>query len=83
MNNKGRVCSIIRLKPGCEIGKHQHVGDAETFYILSGHGKYLLDGEYVDVGPGDVLFCDDGEWHGMINETDENIDIFAIVLYTN
>ena len=82
MYQKGRVCSIIRLKPGCEIGKHQHVDDAEVFYILSGHGKYYLDGEYVDVEPGDVLFCDDGDWHGMINESEEDLKLFAVVLYT-
>ena len=82
MYHKGRVCALTRLKPGCEVGRHRHNGDGEVYYILSGHGKYLLDGELVDVVPGDVLFCDDGEEHQMINDSDENLEFFAVVLYS-
>lgn len=83
MYGKGRVFSYMQLDKGCEIGKHLHEGDGETFLILKGHGRYLLDGKLVDVGPGDVLFNDDGEEHYMINEADEPLEFIALVLYNN
>lgn len=82
MYQKGRVCSVMRLKPGCEIGRHRHNGDGEVFYILSGKGKYLLNEELVDIVAGDVLFCDDGEEHQVINDTDQDLCLLAVVLYS-
>ena len=82
MYGKGRVCSILTLDPDCEIGRHKHEGDCEVFLILSGTGKYLLDGELVDVEPGDILFVDDGEEHYMLNDGMEPLVYVAIVLFT-
>ena len=82
MYGKGRVCSVMTLQPGSEIGKHRHEGDCEVFLILSGTGKYLLDGAFVDAQPGDVLFADDGEEHCMVNDGAEPLVFAAIVLYT-
>ena len=81
MYEKGRVFSYMVLEKGCERGKHTHEGDGETFLIVKGHGRYLLNGEMVDVGPGDVLFCDNGETHYMINESEEPLEYIALVLY--
>ena len=83
MYGKGRVFSYIQLDKGCEIGRHTHEGDGETFLILKGHGKYLLDGQLIDVGPGDVLFNGDGEEHYMLNENDEPLELVALVLYSD
>ena len=40
MENKGRVFGHTTVYPGSKIGLHTHKGDAETYYILSGSGKY-------------------------------------------
>ena len=82
MYGKGRVCSIMSLEPGHEVGRHRHEGDGEVFYILSGKGKYLLGDELVDVEKGDVLFVDDGEEHYMVNTGDELLEYFALVLFS-
>ena len=82
MFGKGRVCSVMTLNQGCEIGRHRHEGDCEVFLILSGTGKYLLDGELVDVEPGDVLFVDDGEEHYMVCDGMEPLCYVALVLYS-
>ena len=82
MYGKGRVCSKMVLAPGCEIGRHRHEGDGEVYFVLSGTGSYLLDGELVDVEPGDVLFCDDGEEHYMKNTGSEKLEMIAIVLFS-
>ena len=82
MYGKGRVCAFMRLAPGHEVGRHRHEGDSEVFYILSGKGKYLLDGELVDVEPGDILFVDDGEEHYLLNSGDADLDYIAVVLFS-
>ena len=39
MYNKGRVCSVMMLEPGSEVGKHRHEGDCEVYLILSGRAN--------------------------------------------
>ena len=82
MYNKGRVCSVMMLEPGSEIGRHRHEGDCEVFLILSGTGKYLLNGELTDAEPGDIFYADDGDEHYMVNDGGIPLVIMAIVLFT-
>lgn len=77
---KGRVFAHTTVYPGSRIGNHQHTGESETYYILSGKGKYYDNGTYIDVHPGDVYFCGDGESHG-IEAIDEPIELIALILY--
>lgn len=83
MYGKGRVFGIMTLEKGDEIGKHVHQGDGETFCILKGHGKYLYNNALIDVGPGDILFTDDGEEHYMTNECEEPLEFVALVLFNS
>ena len=82
MYGKGRVCALMALAPGHEVGRHRHEGDGEVFYILSGKGKYLLGNELVDVEPGDILFVEDGEEHYMVNTGEDKLEYLAIVLFS-
>ena len=81
MYGKGRVFSVVTLKPGCEIGWHIHHGDGETYCILSGRGEYSDNGTLVPVGPGDVTFVDDGEGHSLKNTGEEDLLAVALILY--
>lgn len=83
MYGKGRVFSVVTLRPGCEIGWHVHHGDGETYCILSGRGEYSDNGTPVEVAAGDVTFVDDGEGHSLRNLSDsEDLVAVALVLYT-
>ncbi|MDO4805574.1 MAG: cupin domain-containing protein, partial [Lachnospiraceae bacterium] len=55
MYGKGRVFAHTTVYPGSKLGLHMHQGDAETYYIMSGSGKYNDNGTIVDVHPGDVF----------------------------
>ena len=81
MENRGRVFCHTTVHPGSQIGLHTHNGDAETYYILSGHGEYIDNGKVYDVQPGDVYYCPDGEAHS-IRAIDEPIEMIALILYT-
>jgi lysophospholipase L1-like esterase/mannose-6-phosphate isomerase-like protein (cupin superfamily) len=52
------------LPPGAGIGLHRHTHD-EIYYVLSGHGRYVLDGVAHDVGPGDALLTRTGSSHAL------------------
>ena len=80
MYEKGRVFCHTTVFPKSRIGLHEHKGDAETYYILSGTGKYNDNGNIIDVQPGDVYFCGDGESHS-IEAFDEPIEMIALILY--
>ncbi|MDV3426433.1 MAG: cupin domain-containing protein [Bacillota bacterium] len=79
---KGRLFSKMTVKPGNSIGKHMHTGDFEAYYILKGEGKYLDNGIEKRVYEGDFTLTKDGEEHELINDTHEDLEIIALVLYS-
>ena len=48
MSQKGRVFGHTTVYPGAAIGYHVHHGDSETYYILSGTGRYNDNGTMDD-----------------------------------
>lgn len=52
------------LHPGASIGEHSNDKD-EIYYVLSGQGELMLDGEYREVGPGDAILTRSGSRHGL------------------
>lgn len=80
-HGKGRLFARTLLKPGCSIGFHQHNGDAETYYILTGEGMFNDNGTLIPVKAGDVMFTNDGESHGLDNTGDVDLEYMALVLY--
>lgn len=81
MSRKGRVFGHTTVYPGSEIGYHVHTGDSETYYILSGCGRYNDNGTITTVSPGDVAYCAPGEGHGLACVGDEPIEMIALILY--
>ena len=81
MYDRGRVFSHIVIRPGCEVGRHVHQGDGETYYILKGRGEYDDNGELVEVGPGDVTFVDAGQAHALRCVGDEPLEAIALILF--
>lgn len=78
---KGRMFNHMILQPGVSIGEHQHTGDNEIFYILSGEGEYNDNGNIVTLRPGDTAICNDGEVHAMINKGDVPLEFIALIMY--
>lgn len=82
MNGKGRMFDIITVDPGKSIGFHQHSGDSETFYILSGTATYNDNGSITELFPGDVALCRDGESHALENNGTEPVSFVAMILFS-
>lgn len=79
-----RVCATLILEPGCSIGTHQHNGEDEVYYVISGTGK-LFDGQTETiVTAGDAVLTGNGESHSIENIGNDPLKIFAVVItYVN
>lgn len=78
--DKARLFSILTFKKDCGIGQHEHQGEAEYFYVISGKGHYFDDGVESIIEKGDVTICEDGHNHGIINREDEDLVVLASIL---
>ncbi|MDO4501230.1 MAG: cupin domain-containing protein [Erysipelotrichaceae bacterium] len=77
---KGRLFSILTFKKDCGIGIHDHVGEQEYFYVISGKGHYTDDGVESIIEKGDVTICFDGHSHGIVNREEEDLVVLASIL---
>lgn len=76
----GRLFAKITLNPGGEIKYHIHTGETETYFVCSGKGMYNDNGTELEVQTGDVTYTNDGEGHGIINNSDSDLVIMALVI---
>ena len=75
-----KMFSRVTIKPGCELGHHEHHGETETYYVLSGSGMYDDNGKAVPIEAGDVTFCKDGDGHGVKKTGTEALVFVALIL---
>ena len=80
-NGKGRLFAKNTLKPGTSIGLHEHVGDSETYVILSGEGLVNDNGDQKLVKSGDVIITRNGEKHSIENTGSFDLEILALILF--
>lgn len=80
LNGHGNMYALMRLKPGCSIGWHQHIGNTEPYFILEGKGTFIdNDGSRTEVGPGDVCVIEVGQSHAMENNADTDLVFMALI----
>ncbi|MFB7938046.1 cupin domain-containing protein [Streptomyces sp. NPDC056049] len=65
---------LVVMPPGTSIGTHRHGDDEETYVILSGRGRMVVDGEEFAVGPGDVVVNRPYGEHGLTNDSGTDSD---------
>lgn len=70
----------ITVPPHVAMNFHQHTGDFELYYILSGEGLYKDNDDEYPITVGDVLRCDDGDSHGIENTGDEDLTFIALIV---
>lgn len=79
-NPKVRLYSLVQVKPGEEVEYHMHVGESETFFILSGQGIYNDNGTQLEIAPGMVTFTPSGEGHSIKNTGDDLLSFMALIV---
>ncbi len=69
----------MTLEPGCSLGYHEHQGESETYYILTGEGTYDDNGRIRPVKAGDVTFTPDGCGHALDADMHRPIPVIQIL----
>ena len=67
LDGKCGLYAKVTIEPGCTLGFHEHHGETETYYILSGEGSYNDGEKSFPVKTGDVTFCPDNSGHALDN----------------
>lgn len=80
LNEKCNLYARVTIKPGDALHVHQHVGEAESYYILQGVGLYNDNGKEITVTPGYVTYTGDGESHGIQNIGKEDLVFMALII---
>ena len=81
INEKIKQFSYVEIKPGEEVPFHEHHGNAENYYVISGKGLYNDNGKEIEVGEGTITFTPSGEGHALKNVGEEKLCFIALVLY--
>ena len=80
LNGHGTMYAKITMEPHSSIGRHQHVGCTEPYYILSGKAIFEdNDGSKNSVESGDVCIIKCGESHAIENPYNEPMVMMALI----
>lgn len=79
LKNKAKVFARLTVPSGASVGLHEHTQDYEVYYILSGNGKVLDNGEVVEVKAGDVVYAIDTK-HYIENCGEEDLVFLAVIV---
>ncbi len=81
LQNQCGLFAHVTIEPNSSLGYHEHHGEGESYYILRGTGLYSDNGTPVQVKAGDVVFCPDGEGHGIENTSaDQPLEFVALII---
>ncbi len=68
-----------RLAPGASIGMHTHKDNCEVIFLTAGTGTVIYDGQTSSLCAGQSHYCPKGHTHSLVNESDSDIEFFAVV----
>lgn len=74
----GMCGGVAFFPPRAQAPAHQHGGEEEVIYVLSGHGAIYFNGEPEDVRPGDFVSIPKNTEHCIRNDSDEVMKILYI-----
>jgi mannose-6-phosphate isomerase-like protein (cupin superfamily) len=68
----------IIIPPGKSSARHYHQTSEETYYILSGHGRMVVDGKEFRLQPGQACLIVAPEVHQIFNDGEIDLEFLAI-----
>ena len=70
--------SHVVIPPHCASRPHYHPVAEETYYILAGEGRMVVDGKQLQLVPGDALLILPPEVHQIFNDSDADLEFIAV-----
>ena len=81
LNGKCGLYSEVTIEPGSSLGYHEHHGESETYYIISGSGEYDDNGTKRTVSAGDMTYTPNGCGHALKCLGDEPVVFMALIIF--
>jgi mannose-6-phosphate isomerase-like protein (cupin superfamily) len=76
----GAPCSL-HVTTIQDATRHYHRETTEVYYILAGTGKMELNGDWVELEPGTVLWIKAGTRHRLVSSSGVKAVVFALPAY--
>ena len=73
------LVGLNAFEPGQEHTLHVHADMDKIYYVVSGHGLFLLEGRELDMRGGEMLIAPRGVPHGIHNTGSERLLVLAIL----
>lgn len=80
LDGRATMFATITLQPGESIGEHSHDVNGEAYFVLTGSATVTDDGESRILNVGDAEFCANGHKHSIVNHTDKEMSILAVII---
>lgn len=68
----------ILIPPGKCSSRHYHKISEETYYILAGEGRMVMDGKETTLRPGQACLIRAPEVHQIFNDGTEDLEFLAV-----
>ena len=76
-------CDRVVVPPHSTIGFHQHGNNEEMYIVLEGQGEMRIEEKEYLVKKGDMILNPAGGKHGLVNNSQANIDLLVIQVGIN
>lgn len=73
------LVGLNSFEAGQEHALHAHEGMDKVYQVLTGRGRFLLEGRDMAMEPGSMLIAPSGVPHGIRNDGDERLIVLAIL----
>ena len=70
----------VTLPPGAVLGYHEHHGNGESYFVLSGEAVYDDNGAKRTIKAGDSTWTPDGSGHGVDNAQGKEPIVFMALI---
>lgn len=80
LNGKCGLYARVTINPESTLGYHEHHGESETYFIISGEGEYNDNGTCCNVKAGDVTYTKNGCGHALKPIGNEPIVFMALII---
>ncbi|MCH7492145.1 cupin domain-containing protein [Patescibacteria group bacterium] len=65
----GLLVQELKIAPGQVCENHYHKLQTEIFYFTNVNGRFVVNGEVINLEPGDVLIVEPDDWHAVSNHS--------------
>jgi mannose-6-phosphate isomerase-like protein (cupin superfamily) len=69
---------IAVIPPKCSSELHYHPYAEETYYIIKGKGRLIIDSAEYSVRPGDAIFTSPTEKHQIFCDGDDDLEFIVV-----